>query len=115
MVDMTEVLNKIGELATVYGWLYKNSVIINIEKTKCMFWGKSRFRSEVEMEHKIILVDSVLEWVKIFKYLGVIIDNFLNIKDDDEYINIKMAIKVKLICKLKQENNFYSNYWQYLI
>lgn len=89
-------------LARVCEWLCKNSMSINVGKTKCMVMGKPRFKEEAEAQQTVRLMGSNLEWVRKYKYLGVILDNNLSFKEHVEYINSKMAKQVNLLYKLRK-------------
>ena len=67
-----------------------------------MVMGKPRFVEEVELKQPVLLMDANLEWVRKYRYLGVIIDNRLNFREHVEYINGKMAKKVSFLCKLRK-------------
>lgn len=98
--NVVNVIN--DELNVVCEWLCRNYLGINVQKTKCMVLGKRGFRDEAETRHTVVLMGSSLEWVKNYKYLGVIIDNSLSFKSHVEYINNKIAKKVNLLYKLRK-------------
>lgn len=99
-LDTVNQLNE--ELQSVSEWLVKNSLSVNVGKTKCMAMGTPSFVEELETRQHVSLMNTNLEWVRKYKYLGVMIDNRLNFKEHADYINGKMAKKVNILCKLRK-------------
>jgi len=48
--------------------------------------GEKGFRNEVENGHTVVMMGSGLDWVKNYKYLGIIIDNSLSLGKYVKYI-----------------------------
>ena len=68
IVYMNNVLN------ILYNWCIKNSLCINVDKTKAMIFTLRPY-SEIP---NVVLNDNIIEYVKTYKYLGINFDNKLN-------------------------------------
>lgn len=77
--EMANQLNK--DLAVLNDWLATNKLKLNIEKT-CLKWMLINNKSKESYELvKVRILDAELERVNLFKYLGFIIDNKMNMKE----------------------------------
>lgn len=103
--NIDEMIVKVNsDLNRLFKWLCQNKLKLNIEKTKYMIIGnvKEQVKSDIKINNEII------EKVKQYKYLGVIIDNKLNFKDNVTYICKKVAKKVGVMARTRRNLNFLS-------
>lgn len=98
------------DLMNVSNWLKLNKLKLNIEKTKCMVINS---RSEINVNIKV--ENSVIEVVNSYKYLGVILDNKFDFKENINYVCKKMSKKVGLLGRLRNKLPFNSAVLIYLI
>lgn len=99
-----EAADKINDdLTNVSKWLKLNKLKLNIEKTKCMVINS---RSEINVNIKV--ENSVIEVVDSYKYLGVILDNKFDFKENIKYVCKKMSKKVGLLGRLRNKLPFNS-------
>ena len=68
-----------SDLDNIDVWCRWNQLTVNTSKTKCMLFGSKRFL-DVRMLPKITLSGNIIQFVENFKYLGVILDNKLNLR-----------------------------------
>ena len=63
------------EIESINGWLKTNFLVLNVEKTKELVMGSSKW---VETFKPVVLDQTEIETVDKFKYLGTVIDCNLN-------------------------------------
>lgn len=80
-------------------WLAVNKLKLNVTKTK---WMAINNRNETLDDVSLHMEGVDLENVNSMKYLGVIIDNKLNMKDHVKYIGKKVARKIYLFGRLSK-------------
>jgi hypothetical protein len=86
------------KLNMIYDSCKKKNLTINLNKTKYMIIkGKKLDTSEI----KISINNNMIERVNEYKYLGVIIDDKLNWKKHQKYINKKLKYLVTLLYRLR--------------
>ena len=73
---ITQITDDIGKLSKWFGY---NKLTVNLDKTKCMYFGKSEHYEDESMQLNVNGVQ--MELVKSFSYLGIIIDNKLQFND----------------------------------
>lgn len=101
-VDVVEMIDRVNrELQRMMKWLRDNSLVINVKKTKCMAIGRRTFVEETENRQIYVNSTDVLDWVKNFKYLGVIFDDRLKFCDHVRYVVKKMARRVNIIERMR--------------
>ena len=81
-------IGKVNELINELSiWLYNNKLIANLEKTKIMFFSPRK----IDVLPDIQFNGVTLEWVKAFRYLGVIIDDNLSFTLHAQHINMRLS------------------------
>lgn len=86
-----------GEFGKIDEWLKRNKLRLNVGKTKVMVIR----HSSVAAPLNIVSVDGQdLEIVNQMKYLGIMIDNKLDLKENVEYVCKKVANKVGVLSRL---------------
>ena len=78
--------NHDAALAAVANWFHKNKMTINTTKTKHMVFGKGRNLKQ----HKTTINRAEIEQTSSFRYLWLIIDGQLKIKDHINYVKEKL-------------------------
>lgn len=97
---MAKIINE--ELAVLYGWLTKNGLSLNIEKTKFMI-VKSRYNLIDTKNYTGVFVNGQqIEQVEKYKYLGVLIDEHLTFSHHSEYVMKKIAKKINLLGRISE-------------
>lgn len=103
-----EVERKMNEaLSIVEGWMNRNKLVMNAEKTKFMIVRSVR----KELRGNIVLkcMDGTeLERVEVMKYLGVMIDDKIRFKDHCEYILKKIGKKTSFLNRIGQYISAYT-------
>lgn len=87
-----EAIDKMNEdLTLIYEWLNVNKLSLNYEKTKWMILGKESTNRNIKINGKII------ERVNNIKYLGVILDDKLNMNEQILKTTKKLASKINFL------------------
>jgi len=89
------------EMLEVKKWLDGNKLSLNAEKTKCMVIGTRGQREEMKERKVYVDINTTVQWVDDFQYLGVIVDERLRFTRHVDYVVKKMAKKIGIIRKLK--------------
>ena len=99
--SMLECINKINnDLNELSLWFKMNKLKLNIDKTKCMCINGV-------LDDNLVKINNVsIEIVDKIKYLGVIIDNRLNFKDNFDYVCKKIARKVYFLGSIRKNISF---------
>jgi len=102
--EAAAILN--DDLKIVSIWLRVNKVKLNISKTKCLVVTMSKNKLNklsTEMKTVPIVIDNEpIEFVEMFKYLGVIIDNHLRFEEHVTYVIKKVATKINFLGRLSR-------------
>lgn len=98
---LIEAVQKVNEdLENLRKWLMFHKLSLNISKTKYMVMS---IRTKIECEENIKVDNQIIERVKQYKYLGVVIDENLNFNDHLDYIAKKMNKKLGLFNRIKDK------------
>lgn len=96
LLEMATEMNR--NLQKLSNWLVVNKLKLNVAKTK---WMAINTRNEPSTDGVSLQMDGgVLENVKLMKYLGVVLDNKLNMKEHVKYVGKKVARKIYLFGRL---------------
>lgn len=77
--DLNITINELNSAASKFNvWCKCNKLTINLKKSKAMTFGRSSVAEEVRLTHSIIVDTVSLEWVSVYKYLGIILDESLS-------------------------------------
>ena len=82
-------------------WLTANGLFLNVKKTEYVLFGtrqrliKSEFHSPLYMEGKEV------NQVKMFKYLGVVLDECLSFNNHISFVRSKVASRLGLLSRLR--------------
>lgn len=83
------------DMIEIENYLKRNKLKLNVNKTKFMVIGSNR--------ECILKMDGIeIEKVDTMKYLGVVIDEKLNFKENIEYLRKKMTKKVSFMMRMKK-------------
>lgn len=94
--NVLEAIRKLNEdLKRVFSFLNMMKLKLNITKTKWMVVG-------AETNEKVKINEQEIEKVKEMKYLGLIVDNELSFKPNNEYLIKKVSKKVSFLRRLKK-------------
>lgn len=89
-----------AELAQISAWFARNKLALNVAKTKYIIFHSRR--KNLDYSHLGLEIDNApIERVSAFKYLGVLIDENLNWKDEVNYISRKLAFACFTLIKAK--------------
>ena len=88
------------ELGNLTQWLNANKLTLNVKKTKCLMIG-SRTRLKNLQELDLSINGQKIEFVTEFKYLGLVLDNYLSFEPHIESILKKLAPKIGAIKKTR--------------
>lgn len=81
----------------------RNKLKLNIEKTKCMLIkGKRRGESLHSRELNIKINGVIINETREMIYLGVIIDNKLSLKENNQYVAKKVAKKIGFLSRVSK-------------
>ncbi len=87
-------------------WCQKNNLVINTSKTKAMFFYKSRDSKSKQMSMSpsaiLNIYGEAIEFVSVFKYLGVNLDCNLNFKFHYIAVEKKMNIALRRLYSLRR-------------
>lgn len=103
--NVKDVVNKLNnDLLKITEWLKCNKLKLNADKTKAMVIAKSSIvRNRVINElnvHGICIENDNIEFVNEFKYLGVMLDQYLNFDKHVNYIAKKVGKKIGVLSRL---------------
>lgn len=86
------------DLALVHEYLNANKLSLNVKKTKCM-----HFRQPKKLVNGSVTLDGQLvEFVSLFKYLGLLVDSRLTWDAHISEMCRKLAVVCGILCKLKR-------------
>ena len=94
---LIDVMN--NELCKLSEWMAINKLSLNVKKTKCMIFS---LRKEPISSKCVTLNGEIIDKVRTFKFLGVIIDDKLRWTDHVLYIKNKLSKGIGIICKAKR-------------
>ncbi len=89
------------DIDSITQWLNLNKLTLNTKKTKFMLFG-TRNKLKHAGNLPIIINGDVIEQVHEFKYLGVILDEYLNFESHVKYIYSKASRKIGAIRKVRE-------------
>lgn len=99
--NVQDVVNKLNEdLSRVNSWLNANKLKLNVAKTKYMVIN-NRKKSDMD-DICVSIAGSEIDQVSVYKYLGMMIDNRLNMKAHIEYASKKIAKKVGFLARISR-------------
>ena len=91
------------DLKNVYLWFCANKLAVNVKKSNYMIISRKR---NINMENcKICLGNDYVERASVIKYLGVMIDEKLNMQENLKYIERKLYKKLALFRRLGDKLN----------
>lgn len=98
--DIDVIESKLNEcLKRLNDWLNNNQLKINVKKTVYMILHDQRIKG-VRNNCKLMINNYELKYVTETKYLGIIIDDNLNLKKHSIYINKKIGKKINFLSRL---------------
>lgn len=100
-----DILNR--ELGNINDWLNLNKLSLNINKTKCMIFRKTKQRRH-QPNPNIKIDNTAIEYVENFNFLGIIIDDKLNWKAHTDSIAKKLSKTIGILNKLKHHLPLYT-------
>ncbi|KAJ8050478.1 hypothetical protein HOLleu_03698 [Holothuria leucospilota] len=89
----------ISEVQHFVGWCKKNSLVLNVDKTKEAVFD---FRKGNNTHDHVIINGKAVERVENYKYLGTYIDNILNWNVHTKFVKDKDCQRLYFLRKLKQ-------------
>jgi Reverse transcriptase (RNA-dependent DNA polymerase)/Endonuclease-reverse transcriptase len=104
--NLDEICMEINiQLAKLSQWLKLNKLQLNVIKTKCMILTSTQTVKDKVVENctnnSYIIIDGEMpEFVKQFKYLGVIIDEHLKFTNHVNYIAKKISKKIGVLSRI---------------
>ena len=129
--ESTQIINdKLNRcMAKMNNWLLENKLILNAEKTKVMqgaltppwvmlLGSHQRIRSFADPILRVLVAGQPLEWVQLFKYLGVTLDRHLTFKKHIENVSLIILQKLGIVRRLRNvlsKNQLTQIYWGYVL
>ena len=96
--DLNEVKYKINEdLSNIESWLMGNKLALNVAKTQSMIIGSNNLLNKVDTTTGFEISNESIEQVHSTKYLGVHIDDKLNLKSQVDALSTKISRAIGLI------------------
>ena len=87
------------------GWCDKNKLTINTKKTKCMLFGLSNMVKKT-VPPLLNLKGDILQYVKFYKYLGIILDPSLTFNKHATEMMNNAAFRIHQLAKIRYYINF---------
>ena len=97
---LTNLFNE--ELKNIVNWLKHNKLILNLNKTKCMYFHTPRPK-KLDVKRSIVIDGFNIEKVESFKYLGIAIDEHLNWKSHIDNLATKLNKSLAILRKIRIE------------
>lgn len=104
--DIIRTMN--DELNNLYMWLCDNNLKVNIDKCKWMILGKKDKLNKIVYMNSITINNQTIEKVSEMKYLGVILDENISLKQNVNYIVKKVAKKVNFLRRLSKNISMFA-------
>ena len=99
--DLKSLESKVNDaLSDIREWLCANRLSLNVDKTNFMIFSPRKTCNNVELCIKI--GDKQIEEVKKCKFLGVIVDNQLNWKDQIKALTTKLSKSIGILAKTRK-------------
>ena len=96
--DLSQLVDELNsEFRKLYIWLISNKLTLNLNKTHCVPWGQNEKNS---IDLTISNNSNQIAEFSHTKFLGIIIDNKLNLADYISYIKSKISEVFGLYIKL---------------
>ena len=97
---LTDVVAQItGDIEKLGDWLNYNKLTVNLDKTKCMYFGKGLYEENHMLEVNVNGVK--LEFVKSFSYLGITIDTKLQFNEHIKNATRNAGHKVYMLSRIR--------------
>ena len=92
------------DLRNIENWLDWNKHFINLKlgKTEYILYG-SRKRLAKQPTVNIKIYDKAINYSKVYRYLGVYLDNLLNLQQHFEKVYKKASARVKLLSRIREQ------------
>lgn len=101
MDNLIKLINE--DLGRLYKWLCDNSLSVNIKKTKFMLIKNKNCNIDTDSHDNVLINGVKIEKVKEFKYLGVLIDEFLTFSSHANYLIKKVSKKIYFLCRIGKD------------
>ena len=99
LINLIEVINL--ELQQMHLWFNNNLLRLNVNKTKFMLIGNSKFQNEyIQSNLKVKIGIDYIDSVDKIKYLGFMIDNALTFKEHTFYIIDKISRNINFFSRV---------------
>ena len=96
--EMIQCMN--NELERIVQWLNVNKLTLNVQKTEFIVFAPGR--KDVETSENVIVNGNMIERVNEIKFLGIFIDHKLQWQKYTQYVKLKVAKNVGILCKGKK-------------
>ena len=97
--NVNELCNEIShELTKVNTWFNVNKLSLNVSKTNFMLFGRSKKAENIKIE----INNSEIERVSVTKFLGVLIDDKLQWKQQINHVKNKLSKCISIIYKARE-------------
>jgi len=93
------------DLSNLTSWLSENNLALNTSKTKAMCLS---LRKNLNLDNKIKIDGTEIEFVAEIKYLGIMIDNKLNLNSHTDYIRKKIIKKYQILRRIANKTTAYT-------
>lgn len=110
--ELVEVVN--GELKDLNEWLSVNELKLNIKKTKAMcISNDGEYRRMVDSRSMVTIDGEQVEFVKVIKYLGIMVDCRLNFREHVDYVSKKIGKRLGVIGRCRDMLTVYARHMLY--
>ena len=83
-------------------WCLKNSMILNISKSKCLIIGCRHKLSNIDYGLKLHVRNTTLEFVKKFCYLGVLLDSEMTLQPLVSHVKKSVSSKIRTLSRIRR-------------
>ena len=94
-------LNLSLDLNNVSDWLTANGLFLNVKKTEYVLFGTRQRLIRSESNSPLYTEWKEVNQVKMFKYLGVVLDECLPFNDHISFVRSKVASRLGLLSRLR--------------
>src|ERR1043165_3682325 len=95
--NMYQLLN--NELKTVSAWFKANKLSLNLNKTNYILFSSHR-KPPPSQQDSVLIDGTIIPQVKLVKFLGTYIDQYITWKDHIEHISLKIAKNIGIISRI---------------
>ena len=100
--------NMASEMNSVIQWFSCNRLVLNLSKTEFMVFGRSKQGVAKVGIDELVVSGCRIGRVKIYRYLGIILDELLCFRSHSDHLRIKLAQNLGCLHRLKYVFPFFN-------